>query len=146
MDGLTHDAVRVNRAAEQIVFPRRGRGRLSPAARARHEAELAAFCAGLLEIKSRLDFEVSARGWGYLLENDGAITKDELDACERMITECRKSGLLPLDICAVDETRSFENLETIDDTTPEEEAADIIERARNGHLYYNPLSFWEFQD
>ena len=132
--------------AEQIVFPRSRRGRRSVAAQTRYEADLAAFCAGLLEIKSRLDFEVSACGWGYLLENDGAITKDELDACERMITECRKSGLLPLDICAVDETRSFENLETIDDTTPEEEAADIIERARNGHLYYNPLSFWEFQD
>ena len=58
--------------AEQIVFPRSRRGRRSVAAQERHEADLAAFCAGLLEIKSRLDFEVSARGWGYLLENAGS--------------------------------------------------------------------------
>ena len=44
------------------------------------------------------------------------------------------------------ESRAFENLEEIDDTTPEEEAAAIIERARRGHLYYNPLSFWEYQN
>ena len=38
-----------------------------------------------------LDFEIGTRGWGYILENEGVITKDELDACERLITEYRKS-------------------------------------------------------
>jgi hypothetical protein len=105
-----------------LTLPRRPRGRLSAAAEEAYKAERSAFCKAILEIQSTLDFTPSARGWGYILENAKAITKDELDACENLINECRKSGELPLEICSADETRAFENLERIDKTTPEQEA------------------------
>src|SRR5262245_23915517 len=90
---------------QAMTLPRRGRGRQSDAAEAAYRDEVEAFCERIIEIDSRLDFKVSARGYGYILEGDGDITKDELDAAENIINECRKDGSLPLDITAVDETR-----------------------------------------
>ncbi len=54
---------------------------------------------------------MSSRGWGYLLENAGTITKSDMDAAQRLINECRKTGLLPLDICAIDDKRAADGLE-----------------------------------
>lgn len=128
----------------KITLPHRGRGRLSAAREAEFEDSLAEFCAAIREIRSRLDFDVSARGWCYLLEEHG-LTKGNFDEAQELIKKCRKSGLLPLDIVAEDTARGFENLETIDDHGPEEEAGGIISMLRSAHLYYNPISFWEFQ-
>lgn len=62
------------------------------------------------------------------------------------MTEGRKSGDLPLDICAEDSTREFDGLEAIDDTTPEEEAQDVMDYVEEAHEHYRPFSFWEAQD
>jgi len=134
-----------DRDVARVVFPRRGRGRQGVAAEALYREQRSAFCDHLLEIRSRLDFEIGARGWGYILENEGVITKDELDACERLITECRKSGELPLDICASDESRAAENLEQLDENDPTEKAQVILDWIAQAHRFYTPLSFWEFQ-
>jgi hypothetical protein len=96
--------------------------------------------------RRRLDFPVSSRGWAYLAEEFAALDKGEFDACERLIVECRKGGLLPLDVCAEDGARAADNLEGIDEETPEEEAAWIVDSVSRRHLYYTPLSFWEGQD
>ena len=50
-----------------------------------------------------------SRGWGYLLEGLGKITKDEFDSCQHAINDCRKLGLLPIDFVKEDqdETRRF---------------------------------------
>jgi hypothetical protein len=132
--------------AAEITLPRRRRGRQSTASQAQYDANVAAFCEAILQIRSTLDFDVSSRGWAYIFENRGVITKDELDACQDLINECRKNGMLPLDICAADETRTFENIEQVDETTPAEEARYILADARRAHLRYRPRSFWEFQD
>jgi hypothetical protein len=82
--------------------------------------------------RSDLEKPPSARGWGYLLEGANAITKGDIDLVENLINDCRKSGSLPLDICVVDISRAFSNVEQIDSTTPEEEAhwaVDYIKRA-----------------
>jgi hypothetical protein len=131
---------------ETVIFPKRPRGRQGPVAGALYQERRAAFCAHILEINSTLDFEIGARGGCYILENKGIITKAELDACEKLITECRKSGELPLDICAVDESRGFENVESIDEADVEERAARILRSVKNAHRHYNPISFWDFQD
>jgi hypothetical protein len=70
--------------------PRRARGRQTASAEACYQAELQRFCARLREIRSRLDFEVGARGWCYLLETERIIDKDEFDDAERLISKCRK--------------------------------------------------------
>ena len=98
-----------------LVLPKRANGTMSAADKAVYFAARRAFCDAVLQVNSTLDFKVSARGWAYIFENRGVITKDELDACQKLINECRKTGELPLDICSVDESRSFEGVEYIDD-------------------------------
>ena len=128
-----------------LAFPRRRRGRQSAAAEARYQAQRHAFCAEIIQIRSQLDFQVSSRGWGYILEGKGLVTKDQLDACQDLINECRKSGDLPLDICSVDENRAFDCVERVDDTDPTSEAEDIVAYVRRAHRNYHPHSFWDFQ-
>jgi hypothetical protein len=98
----------------------------------------------------RLDFRVSSRGWCYILENEGVITKGEFDAAQRLINDLRKSGDLPLEICAVDEKRNTDGLdEYTDPTSVDEEAEQIYERAQaeieSGHESYTPFGFWDNQ-
>jgi hypothetical protein len=131
---------------QMMRLPRRGRGRQTLAAQARYETELWAFCVHIAQMNSALDFKVSSRGWGYLLENEGTITKGDLDDAERLINDCRKDGHLPLDICAVDDKRAAKGLEELDDTDIEAEAERIVTYAERAHEYYSPLSFWDGLD
>jgi hypothetical protein len=128
-----------------IALPRLSRGRPTQAGRAAYDTDVQAFCSRILEIKSRLDFEVSSRGWCYILEEHG-LAKGDFDDAQGLIAECRRQRLLPMDIVAEDGARSFDNLEDIDDTTPEAEAARIAAIVRWRHLYYTPFSFWEDRD
>ncbi|MBK1619826.1 hypothetical protein CKO42_15520 [Lamprobacter modestohalophilus] len=128
-----------------ITLPVRQRGRQSAQASARYQDQLEAFAAAILQIRSRLDFEVSSRGWCYVLEAEAGLLKSDFDQAQEIINECRKRGILPLDICAIDEARSFSNLEVIDDDTPE----DYVESVRSSVHWmvdrYTPLSFWDGQ-
>ena len=139
-------AMTIPRMAQNIVeLPRRGPGRPSPSADASYRANVASWCALILEINSSMDFSVGARGWCYILENRNALRKGNFDVAERLITDCRKSGDLPLDICAEDDSRETIGLEEgIAGTTVEEEAADWIDYLRNrAHESYTPISFWD---
>ena len=66
------------RPATCTTLPRRGRGRLSAQAEAVYQEKLRVFCRTITETKSTLDFEVSARGWCYILENKGIPPKATL--------------------------------------------------------------------
>src|SRR5215813_6344204 len=107
------------------ALPSLPRGRPTLGARHQYDEAVRAFCAQMLEIESRLDFRVSSRGWCYILENEGVVRKGEFDAAQRLINDCRKNGLLPLEICAVDDRRTADNLDQDIDDTSIEEAADI---------------------
>ena len=91
-------------AAEADLLPKRRRGRQSDAAIIEYEEQVAGFCSLILQIKSTMDFDVGSRGWCYILERHG-LRKGDFGAAEKLITDCRKSGALPLDICAEDESR-----------------------------------------
>jgi hypothetical protein len=129
-------------AAVTISLPRRRRGRQTSAEIQAYRTALKAFAGAILQIRSGLDFEVSARGWCYVLEAH-SLAKGDFDSAEGLINDCRKKGLLPLDICAQDEGRNADGLEYIDETSPEEEADDIIASALSGYRYYRPISFWD---
>src|SRR5262245_58803718 len=128
------------------ALPLRKTGRQSAEAQASYEAELITWCERLVEIQASPDFAVGVRGWCYILEEEIGLGKANFDQAERLITQCRKDGHLPLDFCADDETRAAHGLEVVDEETPEEFADDWLATLANAHKDYNPVSFWGYQD
>lgn len=129
-----------------MSLPRRGRGRAGPSAREHYDEELRSFCARIVEINSTLDFAVSSRGWCYLLENAGEISKGDFNDAQRLINNCGKTGVLPIDICATDERRAADGVEILYDSDIEAEADWIVERIDHSHEGYTPFSFWSGLD
>ena len=76
-----------------------------------YEERLKDFANEILAIDSQRTKRVkySSRGWCYLLEGLGKIHKGEFDACQKVINDCRKIGLLPINFVAEDQdiTRRF---------------------------------------
>jgi hypothetical protein len=68
------------------LLPKRRRGRQSPEDDAAYHQQVAAFCALIRRINSKLDFAVGSRGWCYLLEPHG-LFKGDFDTAEKLITE-----------------------------------------------------------
>jgi hypothetical protein len=127
------------------LLPKRRPGRQSDAAAIEYNEKVADFRSLILQINSTMDFTVGSRGWCYILERHG-LRKGEFGAAERLITDCRKSGALPLDICADDESRKVVGLQLLDDPDPEREAASWIDYITNDvHKAYVPISFWDDQ-
>jgi hypothetical protein len=123
-----------------------GRGKVKPERRARYEAEIEAWCEALLELKPRIEHNLGVREWCYVLEPYG-LAKGDFDRAEKLINTCRKSGLLPLDFTTDDTEKKWEfsNVEEIEDA-PEDKAAQIAAYVKDAETYYDPVSFWEFQD
>ena len=136
----------LNPTAPNGLLPKRQRGRQSPKAEAKYREQLAAFCALIQQIKSTMDFAVGSRGWCYILERHG-LRKGDFDTAEQLITACRKSGDLPLDICAEDASREAVNLEQLDQDDILGEIEEWIDYLRNrAHENYTPISFWDDLD
>jgi hypothetical protein len=76
----------VGEAMSALTLPRRGRGRLTGIAENDYQAKLRAFCQAILQIRSTLDFEISARGWCYILEDHG-LKKGDFDSAETLIAD-----------------------------------------------------------
>ena len=106
------------------------RGRQSPEAEAEYREQVAAFCALIQQIQSTMDFAVGSRGWCYILERHG-LRKGDFDAAQKLITECRKSGDLPLDICAEDASRETIGLEQLDSNDIPGEVESWVDHLRN---------------
>ncbi len=94
-----------------IVLPKRLRGYQTAEATRAYEEKRAAFAAALMQIDCTVDIEVSSRGWCYLLEEHG-LSKGDFDDAQKLINECRKCGLLPIDFCKEDAARSFSDTYT----------------------------------
>ena len=134
-------------AAQAIAgLPKRPRGRPSAVAEVRWREVVAAFCRLILKIRSTMDFDVGSRGWCYILERHG-LRKGEFDAAEKLINDCRKSGELPLDICAEDSSRETIGIEQLDNVKIDDEVASWVDHLRNrAHESYTPISFWDDLD
>jgi hypothetical protein len=130
----------------RIALPQRSRGRQSVEAQAEYRAQIARFCELMREIHSTMDFAVGSRGWCYILERHG-LRKGDFDAAQRLINDCRKSGDLPLDICAEDSSRETIGLERLDSNNIPDEVESWIDHLRNrAHEQYMPISFWDDLD
>ena len=122
-------------------LPRRGRGRQSPAAAARYEADLAEFCAESSK-STRHSILGCRHAAGVTSWKRGTITKGDLDEAQ-LINDCRKTGFPRLDICVVDDKRAADGLEGLDDADIEAQADRIVSYTERAHLNYTPLSFWD---
>ena len=130
-------------AMTALLLPRRARGRPSPNAEAAYQEQRQAFCALIQEIRSA----VGVRGWCYILEGRGHTTKGEFDASENFITDCRKTGDLPLDICAEDDSRATIGLQREpDESDPRDHAQGWVDYLREDMPNsYRPFVFWDGQ-
>lgn len=108
-------------------------------------AECRAFATELVEISERIGFKVSARGWCYLLEQSGAINKDQFDRVEGVINRCRRMGVLPVDFVAEEESRAFAGVEKQSDGTVEDVLKWMLRDVLDGHRYYTP-DWWDGED
>jgi hypothetical protein len=126
-------------------LPTRLRGRQSAQAAAQYREDVAAFADRILQLQSRLDFSPSARGWAYVLEGEGDVTKGQFDAAETLINNCRKDGTLPLEICAIDGRREAEGVEILDADIPTE-IESWISALQDAPSSYAPISFWDDQN
>lgn len=126
-----------------LLLPKRQRGRQSPEAEAKYQQDVARICDRILQIRSTMDFDVGSRGWCYILERHG-LRKGDFDAAQRLINECRKSGALPLDICAEDSSRETIGIEQLDSDDIIGEVESWVDHIRDrAHEQYTPISFWD---
>lgn len=94
------------------------------------------------DLSGRIGFKVSSRGWGYILEQHGLITKDQFNKVEDAINRCRREGLLPVDFVAEEAARAFSNVETPTTATPAEHVQSWVEYALNSYDLFTP-DWWE---
>jgi hypothetical protein len=139
-----------DRHPNNLAVPKRKVGAQSPKAKEEYETALDNWCEAIIKMSEERgeqddNFAVSSRGWCYLLEPHGLL-KGDFDTAQRLINDCRKSGRLPLDICCEDERRSADNLESLDDADPVEEAERVLAYANDCEQSYYPHSFWEAQE
>jgi hypothetical protein len=137
----------VRKRAGPLELPRRRRGRQTSESEAEYQTRRTAFCRLILQIRSTMDFDVGSRGWCYILEPHG-LTKGDFDAAQAVITDCRKTGELPLDICAEEDSRETVGLQDdLDDPDVESEAQDWVDYVRDrAHKNYTPFGFWDDLD
>ena len=122
------------------LLPKRPRGRPTALALIQYQEQVDRFCRLILEIRSTMDFKVGARGWCYVLERHG-LRKGDFDEAEKQINKCRKSGDLPIDICAEDDSRATIGIEQLDprDIPDEVEAWVNHLRASNWTIPNTPI-------
>jgi len=126
-----------------MIVPKQGRGRPTKAATELYQQQLKKFASSMIKLTSRLDFKVSSRGWCYVLENEGQIKKSEFDIVQRLINDCRKSGVLPIDICAEDGARIYNHIQSIDNANNSKYLDDLNTRIYQTLNTYTPYSFWD---
>jgi hypothetical protein len=108
---------------------------------------LTTFAGQIQALSNTINFKVSSRGWCYILEEHG-LRKGDFDRAQKVINQCRKNGLLPVDFTAEDGARKTEHLESLDrDTDPESHARHIVNNAIDNFIWWwEPVSFWENQE
>lgn len=107
--------------------------------------ELPAFAEYLKELDKQVGFPMSARGWGYLLEGEGIITKADLDRVEKLVNECRELGYLPIDFTADEAARAFSGIEMPNRKTPIQYMKQYLEAVLECQDWYTP-DWWEGED
>lgn len=97
------------------------------------------------DLSAGIGFKVSSRGWGYILEQQGMITKDQFDKVEGLINKCRKNGMLPVDFVGEEESRSFKEVHLPSTDTMPEHIQGWLNAAMACDQYFSP-DWWEGEE
>lgn len=89
-----------------------------------------------------IGFKVSSRGWAYILEQKGFITKAEFDKVENLINRCRREGLLPVDFVAEESARAFKEVHKPTKVTVKKFVKNWAESVYDFHDWYEP-NWWQ---
>jgi hypothetical protein len=100
------------------------------------------FASYIKQISRDIGFKVSSRGWGYLMEQSGLITKNEFDKVEKTINRCRKEGILPVDFVAEEASREFKEVHIPTSDSEEVHLASWLNAGLESHRYYHP-DWWD---
>jgi hypothetical protein len=131
--------------ADGELLPRRPRGPRVEAD-AIYRERVKRFCALIVRVRRGMDFAVGARGWCYILERH-ELGKGSFDTAEQRIADYRKSGDLPLNICAEDASRETVGLEEINNDSVGQWVAKLVTDLRDhAHERYMPFSLWDDLD
>ena len=114
----------------------RGKNRIS---------QLVAFANQLIAIYNQMGMKVSSRGWCYQLEGFGLITKAEFDKIEKIINDCRKEGILPVDFVLEEDARLFSGVEIPEERDPLEYFAAYLNSALRCYDVYTP-DWWDGEE
>ena len=96
----------------------------------------------LQDVQRQIGFRVSSRGWCYILEQEGAINKDQFDKVETWVNRCRRRGLIAIDFVAEEASREFQGVEKPAENTPVQDLGVWIDHAvRAGDLY--SVDWWK---
>lgn len=119
-----------------LELPTRGKDR---------ELQLEAFAGQLKGVQEQIEDKVSARGWCYLLEQFGLITKAGFDKVENLINSCRDRGYLPIDFTAEEEARKFSGVEYPETLSPLEFIKRFLNDVLEAENYYTP-DWWKGEE
>lgn len=98
------------------------------------------------KLSRQIGFKVSSRGWGYIMEQKGIITKDQFDKIEDVINRARRKGLLPVDFIAEEAARKFEGVDPWKNSeTMQEHIATWLNAAMECDRYYKP-EWWKGEE
>jgi hypothetical protein len=103
------------------------------------------FAAKLIEISDAIGFKVSSRGWGYIMEQKGFITKDQFDKVEDAINRCRRKGYLPVDFVAEEASREFSQVHIPNTQSFPSFVAAWLSTAHNCHNHFEP-DWWQDEE
>lgn len=109
------------------------------------DKQLGKFVEFVLSIQNDVDFKISSRGWGYIMEQKGLITKDQFDKVEENINRCRKNGMLPVDFVAEESARAFHEVHVPDTISLERHVASWLQHAYDCDHHFEP-DWWEDEE
>lgn len=107
--------------------------------------QLEQFVTMINDLSDGIGFKVSSRGWGYILEQQGMITKDQFDKVEGLINKCRKNGMLPVDFVGEEESRSFKEVHVATEKTMPEHIQSWLNAAMGCDRYFSP-DWWDGEE
>jgi hypothetical protein len=103
------------------------------------------FASAMVKLVNQVGFKISARGWCYQLEGFNLIKKNQFNRVEKLINECRKNGMLPVDFIAEEEARKFSGVEFPSSDSPEQYLKQYLETALSCEKYYTP-DWWDGEE